>query len=79
MKQLSGIDATFLYMETDQTPMHVAGLTLYDLPKGFRGSFHKHYTEFFKGRVHLIPIFGLKLAKTVFEIDHPGWVGRAGL
>lgn len=74
MKQLSGIDATFLYLETEQTPMHVAGLTLYDLPKGFRGSFHKHFTEFFKGRVHLIPIFGMKLAKTAWEMDHPGWV-----
>ncbi|MBD3664971.1 WS/DGAT/MGAT family O-acyltransferase [Sulfitobacter aestuariivivens] len=74
MKQLSGLDATFLYMETEQTPMHVAGLTLYDLPKGFRGSFHKHFTEFFKGRVHLVPIFGMKLAKAAFEIDHPGWV-----
>lgn len=74
MKQLSGIDATFLYMETEETPMHVAGLTLYDLPKGFRGSFHKHFTAFFKTRVHLVPIFGMKLAKTAFEIDHPGWV-----
>ncbi len=79
MKQLSGIDATFLYMETDETPMHVAGLTLYDLPKGFKGSFHKHFTEFFKGRVHLIPIFGMKLAKTMFEIDHPGWVDAGEL
>lgn len=79
MKQLSGIDATFLYMETDQTPMHVAGLTLYDLPKGFRGSFHKHFTTFFKGRVHLIPIFGMKLAKAVFQIDHPGWVDAGTL
>lgn len=79
MKQLSGIDATFLYMETDQTPMHVAGLTLYDLPKGFRGSFHKHFKEFFKGRVHLIPIFGMKLAKAAFEIDHPGWVDAGEL
>ena len=74
MKQLSGLDATFLYMETDQTPMHVAGLTLYELPKGFKGSFHKHFTDFFKGRVHLIPIFGMKLAKAAFQIDHPGWV-----
>lgn len=79
MKQLSGIDATFLYMETDQTPMHVAGLTLYELPKGFRGSFHKHFTTFFKGRVHLVPIFGMKLAKSVFEIDHPGWVDAGDL
>ncbi|MFK7836530.1 MAG: wax ester/triacylglycerol synthase family O-acyltransferase [Sulfitobacter sp.] len=79
MKQLSGIDATFLYMETEQTPMHVAGLTLYDMPKGFKGSFHKHFTEFFKGRVHLIPIFGMKLAKAAFEIDHPGWVDAGEL
>lgn len=79
MKQLSGIDATFLYMETEQTPMHVAGLTLYDLPKGFRGSFHKHFTEFFKTRVHLIPIFGMKLAKAAFELDHPGWVDAGDL
>ncbi|MEM6940029.1 MAG: wax ester/triacylglycerol synthase family O-acyltransferase [Pseudomonadota bacterium] len=79
MKQLSGIDATFLYMETEQTPMHVAGLTLYDLPKGFRGSFHKHFNAFFKTRVHLIPIFGMKLAKAAFEIDHPGWVDAGEL
>ena len=79
MKQLSGLDATFLYMETDQTPMHVAGLTLYDLPKGFRGSFHKHFTEFFKTRAHTVPIFGMKLAKAMFELDHPGWVDAGEL
>ena len=73
-KQLSGVDASFLYLETPETPMHVAGLTLYELPEGFKGSFHDHFKKFFAGRVHLIPIFQKKLAKTVFEIDHPGWV-----
>lgn len=79
MKQLSGLDATFLYMETDETPMHVAGLTIYELPKGFKGSFHKHFTKFFKTRVHTVPIFGMKLAKTMFELDHPGWVDAGEL
>ncbi|MEM7545731.1 MAG: wax ester/triacylglycerol synthase family O-acyltransferase [Pseudomonadota bacterium] len=74
MKQLSGMDATFLYMETPETPMHVAGLTLYDLPEGFSGSFHEHFKRFFGSRVHMIPIFGKKLAKSVFQLDHPGWV-----
>ena len=74
MKQLSGIDASFLYMESPQTPMHVAVLTLYDPPEDLKTSFYEHFLEFFKGRVHLIPIFSKKLAKTVFEIDHPGWV-----
>lgn len=74
MKQLSGLDATFLYMETDQTPMHVAGFTVVELPKGFRGSFRKHFANFFAKRVHMIPIFGMKLAKAAFQLDHPGWV-----
>jgi diacylglycerol O-acyltransferase / wax synthase len=74
MKQLGGIDASFLYMETPETPMHVAGLTLYTLPEGFSGSFHRHFSDFFAGRVHLVPIFARKLARSVFELDHPGWV-----
>ncbi len=77
MQQLSGLDATFLYFETAQTPMHVAGLTTYDLPKGFRGSFHKHFTTFFAGRVHLIPIFSKRLAKTVLG-TRPSRLGRRG-
>lgn len=79
MKQLSGMDATFLYMETPETPMHVAGMTTYELPKGFTGTFHAHFTKFFKTRVHLIPIFGKKLAKAAFQMDHPGWVDAGEL
>ncbi|MEM7214325.1 MAG: wax ester/triacylglycerol synthase family O-acyltransferase [Pseudomonadota bacterium] len=79
MKQLSGIDASFLYMETPETPMHVAGFNIYELPEGFKGSFHKHFTEFFAGRVHLVSIFNVKLAKAVFELDHPGWVDAGPL
>lgn len=54
--------------------MHVAGLTLYELPEGFEGSFHEHFKRFFAGRVHLIAIFNKKLARSVMQLDHPGWV-----
>lgn len=74
MKQLSGLDAAFLYMETDETPMHIAGLTVVDLPKGFKGSYHNTFREMFEARVHEVPIFGMKLAKAAFQLDHPGWV-----
>lgn len=74
MKQLSGIDATFLYMETPETPMHVAGLTLYEAPRDMKGSFYEHFRTFFASRVHLIPIFSKKLARSAFDLDHPGWV-----
>lgn len=74
MKQLGGIDATFLYMETPETPMHVAGLTLYEPPADLSGSFYDHFKEFFLSRMHLAPIFEKKLARTVLELDHPAWV-----
>ncbi len=74
MKQLGGIDASFLYMETPETPMHVAGLTLFEPPADFSGSFYDHFRAFFLSRMHLAPIFEKKLARTVLELDHPGWV-----
>ena len=30
MRQLSGQDASFLYMETAKTPMHIGGIMIYD-------------------------------------------------
>lgn len=79
MKQLGGIDATFLYMETPETPMHVAALTVYEPPADFSGSFFEHFKTFFLSRIHLAPIFEKKLARTVLELDHPGWVDAGEL
>ncbi len=73
-QQLSGIDASFLYLETPETPMHVAGLTYFELPSGFEGSFYQHFRRFFESRLHTIPIFSKRLAPSLYDLDHPGWV-----
>ena len=73
-QQLSGIDASFLYLETPETPMHVAGLTYFQLPEGFEGSFYRHFRSFFESRLHTIPIFSKRLAPSLYDLDHPGWV-----
>jgi WS/DGAT/MGAT family acyltransferase len=73
-QQLSGIDASFLYLETPETPMHVAGLTYFELPEGLEGSFYQHFRRFFEGRLHTIPIFSKRLAPSLYDLDHPGWV-----
>jgi len=39
MDHLGGADATFLYTETAETPMHVGSLNVYELPKGYKGDF----------------------------------------
>ena len=73
MKQLSGLDATFLYLESPQTPMHVGGLHLYALPKGFKGDFSKVVREHIRRRLHLAPIFTNRLLFMPFDIGHPAW------
>src|SRR5260370_4068783 len=73
-QQLSGIDASFLYLETPETSTHVAGLTYCQLPEGLEGSFYRHYRRFFESRLHTIPIFSKRLAPSLYDLDHPGWV-----
>jgi diacylglycerol O-acyltransferase / wax synthase len=74
MKTLSGLDATFLYLETPETPMHVGSLHLYELPAGFKGSFHKAVLAHLGKRIHLAPIFSRRLAFMPLSMGHPSWV-----
>jgi diacylglycerol O-acyltransferase len=74
MKTLSGLDATFLYLESPEMPMHVGSLNLYELPPGFKGSFYKEVSAHIGRRMHLAPIFSRKLAFMPLNIGHPLWV-----
>lgn len=74
MSRLKALDASFLYFETQETPMHVAGLTLFDLPDAYKGRFHQVYRDFLATRLHLAEIFTRKLAFTTMALDHPSWV-----
>ncbi len=74
MARLKGIDASFLYFETAETPMHVAGLTLFDLPESYRGRFHQIYRDFLHGRLHVTDLFTRKLENTALALDHPSWI-----
>jgi diacylglycerol O-acyltransferase / wax synthase len=74
MKPLGGIDASFLYMETPQTPMHVAGLSIVELPRGFKGDFYEVYKRQIAARLHLFPVLKKKIVPVPWDIDHPIWV-----
>ncbi|RZJ16061.1 MAG: wax ester/triacylglycerol synthase family O-acyltransferase, partial [Haliea sp.] len=47
---------------------------LYELPKGFKGSFHKAVQQHIGKRMHLAPIFSRRLAFMPFDLGHPMWV-----
>jgi len=74
MKSLTGLDATFLYLETPEMPMHVGSFNLCELPTGFKGSFHKAVKDHIGKRMHLAPVFSRKLVFMPFDLGHPLWV-----
>lgn len=73
MHKLSGMDATFLYMETDETPMHVSSLLMCEPAKDGENPFEALKSQI-ANRLHEIPSFHRKLMHTPFYIDHPVWV-----
>jgi WS/DGAT/MGAT family acyltransferase len=74
MKTLSGLDGTFLHLETVDTPMHVGSLHLFDLPPGYRGDFHANVKRQMKSRLHLAPVFTRRLAPMPLQFANPVWV-----
>ncbi|MBA3059257.1 MAG: wax ester/triacylglycerol synthase family O-acyltransferase [Gammaproteobacteria bacterium] len=74
MNTLSGLDASFLYLETPEMPMHVGSFCLYELPEGFKGSLHKALKAHIAQRLHLATIFNHKLGFMPLDLGHPMWV-----
>ncbi|MDM0106715.1 wax ester/triacylglycerol synthase family O-acyltransferase [Variovorax sp. J22R24] len=74
MKHLSGLDATFLHTETPETPMHVGGLHVLELPSGYKGDFYEDVKAHVQSRMHLSEVFTRKLALMPFELSNPVWV-----
>lgn len=78
---LSGLDGAFLHLETPATPMHVASLHLFELPRpkspagrGRPFDFHAAITQLMRGRLHLAPVFERKLAPMPLGFANPAWV-----
>ena len=73
MERLSALDASFLYGETPESPMHVAGLAIFESPPAGTDVFSA-FREHLKSRLHLVPFFQRKLALAPIQLDHPVWV-----
>jgi len=74
MNHLSGMDASFLHLETPETPMHVGGMHTLELPKGYQGDFYEDFRQHIIDRLHISEVFTRKLALMPFEMSNPVWV-----
>ncbi|MHB8593977.1 MAG: wax ester/triacylglycerol synthase domain-containing protein, partial [Acidimicrobiales bacterium] len=74
MERLSGLDATFLYLETPSLHMHVSMAAVFDpttVPGGY--SFDK-VRQLVSSRLVQAPIFTRRLVEVPFRLGHPYWV-----
>jgi diacylglycerol O-acyltransferase len=74
MKRLSGLDASFLYLETSTQLLHVCGLLVLQpesVPDGYSFTSMK---ERMARQAGAIPEFRQKLRHVPLDLDHPVWV-----
>jgi diacylglycerol O-acyltransferase len=73
-RKLSAMDASFLYLETPEMPMHVGSMAIFRLPEGYQGDFFEDFKAMIASRLHVAPILKARLEKAPLDIDHPSWV-----
>lgn len=73
MKQLTGVDVSFLSMETDNNYGHVNGLSIYDRPTADFDPFEAVRSRMNIMVGHLEPL-RRKVVQVPFELDRPYWV-----
>ena len=78
MQQLSGQDASFVYFETRNSPMHIGSLAIYD-PSTAPGGFvrFKDILAHVEARLGGARAFRQKLVHVPGNLDHPYWVEDA--
>ncbi len=74
MRQLPGLDASFLHLETPQMPMHVGALHLMELPLGFDGDYVADLREHMRARLPLTPALRRRLVEMPLGLSNPVWV-----
>ena len=75
MQQLSGLDASFLYLETSGTPMHIGSLSIYDQSTAPGGKVtFKSILQFFNERLHKARAFRQRIVRVPMSLDHPYWI-----
>ncbi len=74
MQQLTGLDASFLYLETATMPMHISGLGIYDPSTAEGGKVRfKQIVENVRLRALRIPAMCSTLQTVPLRWDHPYW------
>lgn len=75
MQQLTGQDASFLYFETANAPMHIGSVAIYDpSTTGREIQGFKDILAYTEERLHLARCFRQRIVTVPLNMDHPWWI-----
>ena len=74
MERLSGLDASFLYIESPTQPLHVCSILELDTSTVPGGYTFDRLRDELAARIGAIPEFRAKLADSQLNLDYPVWV-----
>lgn len=76
MRQVPGLDALFLHLETPEMPMHVGALHLFELPAGARGRWIHTLRKHLQSRLPHAPALRRQPGDLPLNLVNPVWLDR---
>ncbi len=75
LRQLQGMDSSFVAMESPNSPMHIGSVLIYN-PETAPGGFvrFKDILQFFESRLQMSKTMRQRLVRVPFDLDYPYWV-----
>ena len=76
MEQLSGLDASFIYMEGPRTPMHIGAVYIIDAAHSPEFSY-RTFVEHVRTRLPLVPLLRKSVVEVPLDLGRPFWINDA--
>lgn len=74
MRQLSELDASFLYLESETAPMHIGGVYLFDALERETPLAYSTFVAYLRSRLHVVPLFRQRLKEIPLRLGRPYWI-----
>ncbi|MDI9246766.1 wax ester/triacylglycerol synthase family O-acyltransferase [Marinobacter sp. CHS3-4] len=74
MRQLSELDASFLYLESETAPMHIGGIYLFDASECETPPAFSTFVAYLRSRLHVVPLFRQRLKEIPLRLGRPYWI-----
>lgn len=74
MERMTGLDASFLYMETSTVRMHTVSVLLIDVSSMRGGYSFERLWHLFERRLHLVPLLRRRVIEIPGGLHHPVWI-----